>query len=81
MRNLPGIKEEPFMGAAKDYMQRLEFQLSQIDYGNGNIVDLRLKWSDVIKELNQHADFGLQLEKTIPGITPLLEEAKKITVL
>ena len=81
MRNLPGIKDEPFMGAAKDYMQRLEFQLSQIDYGNGNIVDLRLKWSDVIKELNQHADFGLQLEKTIPGITPLLEEAKKITVV
>ncbi len=79
MRNLPGIKDEPFMGAAKDYMQRLEFQLSQIDYGNDNIVDLRLKWSDVIKELNEHRDFGLQLQKTVPGIAPFTDEAKKIT--
>ena len=76
MRNLPGIKDEPFMGSPKDYMQRLEFQLSQIDYGNGNIEDLRLKWSDVIKDLIKHDNFGKQLDKNIPGAASIIEEAK-----
>ncbi|WP_462248740.1 DUF3857 domain-containing protein [Ferruginibacter sp.] len=78
MRNLPGIKDEPFMGSPKDYMQRLEFQLSQIDYGNGNTEDLRLKWSDVIKDLLKHDNFGKQLEKNIPGAASIIEEAKRI---
>jgi hypothetical protein len=78
MRNLPGIKNEPFMGSPKDYMQRLEFQLSQIDFGNGNVEDLRLKWGDVIKDLMKHDDFGKQLEKTVSGTNTIIEEAKKI---
>ncbi|MGF2414474.1 MAG: DUF3857 domain-containing protein, partial [Ferruginibacter sp.] len=76
MRNLPGIKEEPFMGSPKDYMQRLEFQLSQIDYGNGNIVDLRIKWADVIEDLKEHQAFGKQLEKTVSGAGIITEDAK-----
>ena len=54
MHNLVGIKEEPFMGAAKDYMQRIEFQLSQIDWGGGDVQDIRTSWADIIKnELNK----------------------------
>jgi hypothetical protein len=79
MRNLPGIKDEPFMGSAKDYMQRLEFQLSQIDYGNNNITDLSLKWDNVVEELMNNEDFGLQLERKITGAEILIEQAKTIT--
>ena len=78
MRNLVGIKEEPFMGAAKDYMQRIEFQLSQIDYGD-RIIDIRSTWSDVIKKLKTNESFGLQLEKIIPSTNSFIEEANKIT--
>lgn len=78
MRNLPGIKNEPFISTPKDYMQRLEFQLSQIDYGNGNIQDLRVKWSDVVKSLMKSSYFGEQLEKNVPGTEQLLQEAKNI---
>ncbi len=79
MRNLPGIKTEPFMGSVKDYLQRLEFQLSQIDYGNGQVQDLRVKWSDVLKDLKEHPDFGKQLEKDISVARYLIDEAKKIS--
>ena len=79
MRNLPGIKNEPFMGSPKDYMQRLEFQMTQIYYSESNIVDLSLKWNDVIKNsLNKVDDFGLQLEKEVTAAKPFLEEAKQI---
>lgn len=79
MRNLPGIKNEPFMGSAKDYMQRLEFQMTQIYYSESRIIDLSLKWEDVINRLNKHEDFGLQLEKTVTAARSLTEEAKQIT--
>jgi hypothetical protein len=79
MRNLRGIKDEPFMGSPKDYMQRLEFQLAQIDYGNNNITDLSFTWDNVIEELMSNEDFGLQLEKTIDGAAPFIKQAKAIT--
>jgi hypothetical protein len=80
MRNLPGVKNEPFMGSPKDYMQRLEFQMTQIYYSESNIVDLSLKWQDVIKNrLNKEEDFGLQLEKTVTAAKLFIEDAKQIT--
>ncbi len=79
MRNLRGIKDEPFMGSPKDYMQRLEFQMTQIYYSESRVVDLTLRWDDVIKNLNTHEDFGLQLEKNVTAARSLIEEAQRIT--
>jgi len=79
MRNLKGIKAEPYMGSAKDYMQRLEFQMTQIHYNENRVQDLSVKWSDVIKnKLMKADDFGLQLESSVPNSKPLVEEAKQI---
>lgn len=82
MRNLPGVKNEPFMGSPLDYMQRLEFQMTQIYYSESHIVDLSVKWQDVIKNrLNMHEDFGLQLEKTVVTAKSFVEEARQIADL
>lgn len=77
MRNISAIKYEPFMGTPKDYMQRLEFQLTQIDYGTSS-VDISTKWSDVIRDLNKNENFGVQLNKDLSNASGLIEEAKKI---
>lgn len=77
MRNLVGIKDEPFMGAAKDYMQRIEFHLTQIDYGD-RTDDISTKWSDIIKDLKKDESFGLQLENNVPAAASLVEEAKRV---
>ncbi len=82
MRNLPGIKNEPYMGATKDYMQRLEFQLTQIVYSDSHIEDRSLKWKDVIKNgLNENESFGMQLKKDLNAAKELVEEAKLISDL
>ena len=78
MRNLLGIKNEPFMGSPIDYMQRLNFQLTQIYYSESRIVDISLKWSNVIKDLRRREDFGLQLEKSISAAKSFVDEAKQI---
>jgi Domain of Unknown Function with PDB structure (DUF3857) len=78
MRDLPGIKNEPFMGSPMDYMQRLNFQLTQIYYNESRIEDISLKWSNVIKDLMKRGDFGEQLEKTVSAAKSFVDEAKKI---
>ncbi|MBL0183076.1 MAG: DUF3857 domain-containing protein [Chitinophagaceae bacterium] len=77
MQNLPGIKEEPFMGSPKDYMQRVEFTLSQIDLGD-RVIEVRNKWSHVIKSLNEDESFGLQLQKNVPGAATMVDEANQV---
>jgi hypothetical protein len=78
MRNLPGIKNEPFMGSPMDYMQRINFQLTQIYYSDSRVEDISLRWSNVIKDLMKRDDFGVQLEKTVSAANSFVEEAKQI---
>ena len=78
MQNLPGIREEPFMGSPKDYMQRLEFQLSQVDNGDGQLINLRKDWGDIIKLLMEDNDFGVQLNQRIPGSDTILAAAARL---
>ena len=68
MRNLRAIGDEPFTGAAKDYLQRLSFRLSAVDYGNGNTVYINSEWEDVVDELLNDHDFGDQLTVASPAL-------------
>jgi hypothetical protein len=78
LRNVPALRNEPFMGAAKDYLQRVEFQLSQIDYGNGNVKNLRSSWPKLTQELMDDEDFGIQLKKNIPHTKSLDDSLKNV---
>jgi hypothetical protein len=66
IRNVPALREEPYMGGVKDYLQRVVFQLSQVDYGDGNPIDVRSTWPKLSKELLDDEDFGKQLSKNLP---------------
>ena len=78
LRNVPPLRDEPYMGAAKDYLQRIVFQLSQIDYGDGYVVDVRSTWPKLTKELLEDEDFGHQLKKNIPHTASLDESLKSV---
>jgi Domain of Unknown Function with PDB structure (DUF3857) len=72
MQNLPGIHDEPYMTCKEDYLQRIGFQLAQIDYGEGNIKDYRTTWLDVVKGLNEDDDFGQELRKGLNAAETIL---------
>lgn len=78
-KNVPALRDEPYMSAAKDYLQRIVSQLSQIDYGDGEVVDLRSTWSKLTTDLLDDADFGLQLRKNIPHTTALDDSLKSVS--
>ncbi|HEY5464087.1 MAG TPA: DUF3857 domain-containing protein [Hanamia sp.] len=78
LRNIPAIRDEPYMGAPRDYLQRVIFQLSQIDFGDGVVRDIRSSWPKLSKELLDDDDFGLQLKKNIPHTKGLDDSLKNV---
>lgn len=53
-KDVPAIKAEPYMGAIKDYVSRLELRFNLM----GNLY----KWSDASKVLMKDEDFGKRLD-------------------
>ncbi|MEP7142498.1 MAG: DUF3857 domain-containing protein [Ferruginibacter sp.] len=78
MHNLPAIRNEPYMGSARDYLQRLSFRLSGIDYGNGNEVNTPGDWYDVAGELINDADFGRQINRNPTASSGMILAANQV---
>lgn len=76
LRNQPGIRQYAYMGAVSDYLQRLEFQLKRIDYGNGETKELRTTWADLVTELMKDDDFGKILNAPLDELKQVISEAK-----
>jgi hypothetical protein len=67
MRNIRGLKDEPYSSGRIDYMQRMDFQLSVIN-APGYYKELRTTWPVIIDELKDREDFGLAIKKNLKGI-------------
>jgi hypothetical protein len=63
MKNIAGLRDEPFMDARRDYIQRVEFQLAAYSTSYGGKVSYLNTWKDVSKELMTEPYFGRQLDK------------------
>ncbi|WP_166437169.1 DUF3857 domain-containing protein [Niastella caeni] len=66
MKNIAGLRDEPFMDAEKDYLQHVEFQLSGYQGTFGGTTRYMTTWNEVTRELMSNPVFGLQLNKNIP---------------
>lgn len=87
MSNIPGLKEEPFMDAPKDYLQRVEFQFSgyttveSSGYGtNSSKEEVNTTWKQLAGDLFYDKDFGGVLKKNLSPIDDVKNlVAKKTT--
>lgn len=79
LKNIPGLKKESFMGASKDYLQRVVFQLAGISYSDGENKELSSTWSNITTSLLNNENFGGQLSKNLPHTKKLDEALRYIT--
>ncbi len=79
MEKVPSLKSEPYMSSFRDYLQRVEFQLSKIVYGNGEEKNLMGTWPIVAQNLLQDEDFGVQIKKTVTKPAQLDDALKRIS--
>jgi Domain of Unknown Function with PDB structure (DUF3857)/Transglutaminase-like superfamily len=78
MRKVPGLKKEPYSAGLKDYLQRVEFQLSKID-APSFYQEYRTTWKKIIDELLESEDFGLAIKKNIKATGDLDATVKTAT--
>ncbi|MDO9375665.1 MAG: DUF3857 domain-containing protein [Ferruginibacter sp.] len=76
MHNIPGLGNEPYMDARRDYLQKVIFQLSGVIQGGGGKTKYMTSWDEVTRELVQHSDFGGQLNKDISGTADFIKQVK-----
>ncbi|MEO6837092.1 MAG: DUF3857 domain-containing protein [Ginsengibacter sp.] len=80
LENISALKKEPFMGGSpKDYLQKVVYQLSRIDYGDGEKEDLEATWAHLSSTLLANENFGGQLSKKLPHSKKLDEALKFVT--
>lgn len=80
MRNIPGLRDEAYMGAERDYLQRVKFQFAGSNHVEGGAYGSRSStttnfsttWKEMAKDLLDNNEFGSQLNKSIPGAEVLL---------
>lgn len=81
MNNIPGLRDEAYMGAARDYLQRIKFQFSgykQVEStgysSNSRTTKYSTTWKDLARELMNQSYFGNQLNKSLAGSEILQQE-------
>lgn len=78
MKNIPALKDEPFIFNRDYYSDRIETKVTAIYGSDGKRNSRIINWLDVIKYLMDDEDFGMQLKKNIPRTADLDEKLKTI---
>lgn len=58
MENIEAFYDDEFIASRDDYIKKIDFQLSKINYPNGSSKDVMTNYEDMAKELLSHQDFG-----------------------
>lgn len=75
MKNIAGLREEPFMDAPEDYRQRIIFQLSEYRTYYGTKEKVANTWPELARFLLQDDEFGKAIDKNIKGADELIASA------
>ncbi|WP_205500647.1 DUF3857 domain-containing protein [Rufibacter psychrotolerans] len=88
MKDVPAFTEEPYLANANDYISKVEFELSKIQYPNQEPRYTTVDWQGFTSELLKDEDFGGQLantaylkktaEELVAGKTDYLEKVKAV---
>ena len=63
MKEIPALKEEPFITTIDDYRSQIEFEISAYTPSNAMHKYFSMTWNDFSKSLNGYENFGQQLKR------------------
>lgn len=76
MKNLPAFKDESYIASANDYLVRLEFQLTKVNYTDGTFENYTSTWPKLCDELMERDGFGKYLKASERKSSSIVEELK-----
>jgi len=77
MKSIPGLDQEPYMDARRDYLQRVTFQLSGYGGSGFDKKKYMTSWDELTRELMTSPNFGLQLNKDLAGTEEFIKLVKE----
>ncbi|WP_439184861.1 hypothetical protein [Carboxylicivirga taeanensis] len=63
MRNIPSFNDESFISSRNDYLKKIDFQLSEINYPSGYSRKYMNTWPSLAEELLDNDSFGRYLKR------------------
>lgn len=63
MKNMPATKNENYLTTYENYMAKIDFQLSQINYPQSPVVNVMKTWTKVSEGLLEDNDFAIDIKK------------------
>lgn len=84
MKNVPALRDEPYMTSRSDYLNRIRFQLSEFLLPGIGRRPVLHDWDTVADELRRHSDFGRQIgtnramRQQVSEITSGLDDPEEI---
>lgn len=84
-KDIPAFNSEEFITTVNDYIMKIDFQLSKINYPDGRKISIITTWKELIDDLNKNEDFGKFVRKTEklaskligPSVSQLTTEKEK----
>ena len=64
MKNVPGLKEEPFTTTIRNSIAKIEFQLNEVAFPNAPRHNYMDTWQSVSEELRKDDEFGVPINKS-----------------
>jgi hypothetical protein len=64
VKDAPAFKEEPFMTSEEDFISRINFALSYINFPGEPMQEIMGSWAKLNKELTEDEDFGRVIERS-----------------
>lgn len=81
MKDIPAFKDEAYITSREDYLIKLDFQLSKINYTSGGVRQFLKTWSSLNKEFLQNDDFGDFTKKSERVARKIIDEELSINGL
>ncbi|MFD2718350.1 DUF3857 domain-containing protein [Hymenobacter monticola] len=82
LKNVPALREEPYMTTARDYVARLDFELTAEQWSETDYHDLTGSWDKINARLLKDDDFGGRLSRSGPlkdQVLPLATQYPAVT--
>ncbi|WP_430810361.1 MULTISPECIES: hypothetical protein [unclassified Carboxylicivirga] len=64
MKNVPSFRDETFISSRNDYIIKIDFQMSEINYPSGYTKTYMNTWPSLAEEMLDHDDFGKYLKRS-----------------
>ncbi|MCW3804054.1 DUF3857 domain-containing protein [Plebeiibacterium marinum] len=64
MKNIPSFTDESFISSRSDYVKKIDFQLSEINYPSGYSQKVLTTWPALAKDFMDHEWFGKYIKKS-----------------